>query len=239
MKNSPIGFLSSNAVKLIAVIFMTVDHVGMLLFPQVKLLRIIGRLAMPLFAYMISESCRYTKSKGRFLLRLFLLGSAFQVVYVIFEGDMFFNVFITFSLAVALCGVCDAARELASRKKHLTAFLTVLAAALCLWALTYGVNLILPVRISFDGGVFGILLPVFIYLAPNFPTKLLAMAAGCLLIAVDFGGRQYWCILSVLIVLFYNGERGRLPLKSFFYVYYPAHLAFLYGLDYVLEQMRC
>jgi len=238
VKNPPFAFLSSNAVKLIALILMTVDHVGMLLFPQYRILRIIGRLSMPLFAYMISEGCIHTRNRKKYLLRLFLLGSAFQIVYVIFEKDLFFNVFITFSIAVSLCMAWDSVKANLMKKNVAAAALVIFTAAFGVWFILFGLNLLLPVRISFDGGVFGIFLPFLIYIAPNRVLKLLAMAIGCLLISLDFGGRQYFCILSVLIVLFYNGERGKLPLKSFFYIYYPAHLAVLYGIDYIISMLK-
>ena len=45
--------LTGNQLKLIALITMTLDHVGMMLLPQVRILRAIGRIAFPIFAYMI------------------------------------------------------------------------------------------------------------------------------------------------------------------------------------------
>ena len=48
-------FLSGNALKLLAALFMTIDHVGVLLLPHVIVLRILGRLALPIFAFMIAE----------------------------------------------------------------------------------------------------------------------------------------------------------------------------------------
>ena len=62
--------LTGNQLKLLALIAMTCDHVGLQLLPQFIILRIIGRLAAPLFAYMIAEGCRYTHDRGRYLGRL-------------------------------------------------------------------------------------------------------------------------------------------------------------------------
>ena len=55
--------LSGNALKIIAAISMVIDHVGLMFFPTLKILRIIGRLAYPIFAFMIAEGCYYTKNK--------------------------------------------------------------------------------------------------------------------------------------------------------------------------------
>ena len=67
--------LSGNALKIIAAVAMTIDHVGLMFFPQLKVLRIIGRIALPIFAFMIAEGCRYTRNKLRYFLTVFLLAS--------------------------------------------------------------------------------------------------------------------------------------------------------------------
>ena len=64
------GFLSGNVLKLLAAAFMLIDHVGVIFFPQNVTFRLIGRLAMPIFAFMVAEGCRYTHSKLRYLLIL-------------------------------------------------------------------------------------------------------------------------------------------------------------------------
>jgi hypothetical protein len=59
------GFLTGNQLKLIAAGAMLADHVGLMFFPEAELLRIIGRLAFPIFAFMIAEGCKYTRNKLR------------------------------------------------------------------------------------------------------------------------------------------------------------------------------
>lgn len=49
------GFLSGNALKIIACVTMLIDHIGMMFFPDVVVWRIIGRLSMPLFAFTFAE----------------------------------------------------------------------------------------------------------------------------------------------------------------------------------------
>ena len=55
--------LSGNALKIIGAITMLIDHMGVVLFPGIAILRIIGRISFPIFAFMIAEGCRYTKNK--------------------------------------------------------------------------------------------------------------------------------------------------------------------------------
>ena len=66
-------FLNGNVLKIIAAILMVIDHIGFTFFPSVMILRYIGRLAMPVFAFMIAEGCRYTKDKLRYFLTIAVL----------------------------------------------------------------------------------------------------------------------------------------------------------------------
>lgn len=75
--------LTGNQLKLLALFAMTCDHVGLQLLPQFILLRIIGRLAAPLFAYMIAEGCRYTCKRGRYLGRLLGMAALCQIAYFV------------------------------------------------------------------------------------------------------------------------------------------------------------
>ena len=58
--------LNGNTLKIIAAITMLIDHTGFLLFPQSVVLRVIGRLAYPIYAFMIAEGCRHTRNKLRY-----------------------------------------------------------------------------------------------------------------------------------------------------------------------------
>lgn len=88
--------LTAHQIKLLAVIFMTIDHLGAYGFeiPVFSAynyqLRLIGRLAMPLFLFCLTDSIRYTRSCPKFLLRLYLTAvavSLFTSVTNYFFGD--------------------------------------------------------------------------------------------------------------------------------------------------------
>lgn len=76
----PIKGLSAFQIKVIALAAMTLDHIGAYAFeiPVVEqyreILRSIGRLAAPLFLFLLVQSIRHTRSKPKFLLRLYLAG---------------------------------------------------------------------------------------------------------------------------------------------------------------------
>jgi len=65
-----IRFLSGNMLKIIAALAMLCDHVGLLFFPSQDIFRIIGRLAFPIFAFMIAEGCKYTRNKAKYFFNL-------------------------------------------------------------------------------------------------------------------------------------------------------------------------
>ena len=74
------AWLNNNQLKILALVTMTADHVGLQLLPQYDILRVIGRLAFPIFAYMIAEGCRYTRDRKRYLLTLALMAAVYQIV---------------------------------------------------------------------------------------------------------------------------------------------------------------
>ena len=94
--------LSGNALKWIGAAFMVIDHVGVILFPGMLILRILGRLSFPIFAFMSAEGCRYTRNKFRYFFTMLGVGSVCQIVLFLYNRSMHMNVLLTFSLSVLL-----------------------------------------------------------------------------------------------------------------------------------------
>ena len=105
-----LGF-TNNQLKIIAMIAMLIDHIGAYLFPQVRWLRIIGRLAYPIFAYMIAEGCHHTKSRIRYFLQMAGLAAICQLVYYIAMGSLYQCILVTFSLSVVIIYAIDNFRK--------------------------------------------------------------------------------------------------------------------------------
>ena len=217
--------LNNNQLKLLAMMFMLCDHVGKFLLPQWLPLQILGRLAMPIFAYMIAEGCRYTRNRTRYFLQLFLLATGCQLVYFFAMGSLYQSILITFSLSMVLIFSIDFFQQ----KNDLFSGVVAFAAA----ATVLLVCLALPRWLSgtdfqIDYGLFGVLLPVAVYFAPTKPAKLAACAAALTAVALMLGGLQWYSLFSLPLLALYNGQRGKWKLKYLFYIFYPAHLALIY-----------
>jgi len=222
--------LTGNQLKLIALITMTIDHIGMMLFPRSALLRIIGRLAFPIFAYMIAEGCRYTRSRSRYLCSMAGLGLLCQLVYWFAMGSLYMCVLVTFSLSILLIYAIDLGRE----KKGLSWTLPLLVLGAAIFACV-----ILPRMIPYpdydnDDGIWGELRPVFAYLGTSRKDKFALTSAGLILLNRTLGGLQWYSLLALIPLYLYNGTRGKRKMKYLFYVYYPAHLVVLHGLSLIL-----
>ena len=73
MDTKKLQCLNSTHMKLIALITMIIDHIGAILFPEIRLLRIIGRIAFPIYAYLIGEGCIYSKNTLQYLAKVVIV----------------------------------------------------------------------------------------------------------------------------------------------------------------------
>ena len=228
--------LSNNMLKIIAAIAMVLDHVGHMFFPMVGLLRIIGRIAFPIFAYMIAEGCKYTRNKFRYFLLMFIIGAACQVVYYVAMHNIFMNILLTFSLSVILIYTMQTVKKVVFTHKSVkNSIVAILVFALMIVGVYF-----LTKYVRFDYGFFGVMLPVFASLFHSIdksnPSKLDnkwvsvgTFSVGLLLLCLYSNILYcYYSFLAVPLLLCYSGERGRLNLKYFFYVFYPVHLGLIY-----------
>lgn len=218
--------LTGNQLKLIALISMTLDHTGVQLFPDVILFRVIGRLALPIFAYMIAEGCRHTRDRKKYLGKLLTLGSICQVVYFFAMGSLYQCILMTFSLSILLIYAIDNAR---STPTALLALLTLAAAAFICLGLP---RLLYWTDFAVDYGLWGVLLPVLVYFGGS--RKLALMAVFLCLQAGQEGGVQWFSLAAIPLLMRYNGQRGKGNVGKWFYVYYPLHLVVIYGISVLL-----
>ncbi|MBQ9860229.1 MAG: hypothetical protein IJO76_06100 [Clostridia bacterium] len=236
--------LTANGVKLLACLSMLVDHTGYLLFPQLEWLRWIGRLALPLFAFMVAEGCRHTHNRRRYFLRMLGLGLACQLVYLA-EGlphggttAILLNILLTLSAAQLICFAWldweSAYRQRQGQGIALLRFLLTVAA--CTAVNAFGLTLapLIGVTVVFDYGLAGMLLPLFALLFTGRIPRLLSFAVGVVMLCFSLCRQMPYCwfaLLALPILALYNGRRGSHRLQVWFYAFYPAHLAVLYGIQ--------
>ena len=236
--------LSGNMLKWIAAVFMVLDHVGVILFPEMRVLRILGRLSFPVFAFMIAEGCRYTRNKYRYFFSIFGVGAVCQTVLFVYNGSMEMNILLTFSLSILLVFSFALLKERTWAEN--TSIFALFAAIVLFAGLLTGVG-VLGTLVDLDYGAAGCMVPLFASLLH--PPKgregtalhridrpfvyVLTMGLGLFILSLDHGGIQWFCLFSLPLLLLYSGKRGRGRMKYFFYVFYPAHLLVIQGIAYL------
>ncbi len=240
MQKSTRGWgLSAFVLKVIACVTMVIDHIGVLLLPGVTILRIIGRISFPIFAYFIAEGCRYTRNKVKRFGMIFGLAIMCEVVYYAVSRVVEGTVLMTFSCSILIIYALQAFKKACVGRRAVP----ILCAALCLTA-TVAVGILVSIYVPIDYGLPGILIPVALSLldyregeAPavfqhvdNRLLRLLVVAVG-LVFLWYFRGRvevQIYALLAVPFLALYNGKPGPRVFKYWFYIFYPAHLVILW-----------
>ncbi|WZL80045.1 TraX family protein [Vallitaleaceae bacterium 9-2] len=214
--------MTSNQLKWIAIITMIIDHVGAVLFKEYVLFRIIGRIAFPIFAFLLTEGFSHTHDKKKYALRL----GVFALVSEIPFNLAFYN------------NPWDLS--------HQNIFFTLLIGLLCLWIyetwherhrwLSIGGVYLLALLadvLRTDYGLFGVLLIFILYQTKTLKGKAIViitmnvLLAGLNLLAGATVVLEIYAGLSAIFVFMYNGKKGK-GIKYVFYLIYPFHLALLY-----------
>ena len=212
--------LSSAALQIIAILTMTVDHLGFYLFPNCEIFRIIGRIAFPLFAFLLAEGFMHTRSRSAYFYRILLAAVITQPLCYISDGvtqtTYAHNVLFTLDFAFV-------ALMMAERGGYFLIGVPLIA--------------LLASALNCEYGVFGVLLVVGFYYARKIFTNnriIRLMAQACILAAMmlsladyDSWGVQKWALLAIVPIALYSGKKGRRLPRCFTYVYYPAHLLVL------------
>ena len=223
--------MSGTFLKFLALVCMTVDHVGMVFFPGQIIFRQIGRLAFPIFAYMIAEGCYHTHRMGSYLGKMVLAGAVCQAVYYFFMDSLYQSVLVTFSLAIALIWLLKKAREGSSGLWYVLSLCGIAA----VYFVTERLASYLPgTDYAVDYGFFGVMLPVAVYLGRTKGEKLTLAAILLLALAMVTGTVQFYALLTLPLLALYNGKRGKGLGKYFFYIYYPLHLVVIQIVAYFI-----
>lgn len=204
--------LNSFWLKCIAILAMAADHTGRILFPEEEIFIRVGRIAFPIFAFLLTEGFFHTRDVRRYLVRLGIFAIVSEIPFdLAFHQTMWYpqsqNVFFTLFISVFLMMALERSREWPER------FLEIFIA---MW---------FAEAAGADYGFRGVLLVLIFYICRAKPWAGLCLGAlWNFLWAVPV---QRFGALAVIPIAMYNGKKGR-SMKYFFYVFYPAHLLLLY-----------
>lgn len=228
----------TNLLKLIAMISMLADHTGKMFFGQYQIMRIIGRLAFPIYAYCIAAGCVYSRNRLKYLSRILLVGLVSQPFY-----------------AVALAHTTKAMYAIRFADNPLGAVVnfyiqswatpnimwTLALGLLIIWSLRDGqfvctlalALVVCKVQGSINYGWKGIALMVLFYLFIgrwwlSLPVVLTYMSwwglqgSGYTLFGIRFG-IQMFALLSLPLIYIPTWSKLKIN-KWVFYLFYPAHM---------------
>ena len=240
-----IRILSSNALKIIACIIMLIDHIGIVFMENNRLMRAVGRLAFPIFAFLIVQGLFHTSDIRKYIMRLGLFAVLSEIPFDLAMHDILWypgaqNIFFTLAVGLFAIYAMESRGPIGRWKVEIA-----LAAAL------------LAEFLRFDYGMAGVGVIILFYLCEK---ERSGVPAGCggdavverpegdsqtgsyfgwkqnleivlvsaLMYVLCLGMNQMYALLAVIPVNMYSGKRGKLKLKYFFYLFYPVHLLLLW-----------
>ena len=220
--------MSGSILKLIACLAMLIDHMAAFLpgdFMDMKetlftigdkaitlrlIMHYIGRMAFPLFAFLITEGFTHTHDRKKYGINLFIFALISEIPWnLAHTGELFYgrqNVF--FTLLLGYIGLCALDHYKNDYKKMTIALASLLGVSLLLRA---------------DYTCFGFGFIILLHLLKD--RRMMAIIGCCMLPSRWIGG------LAFIPILMYNGERGFAKAKwtkYAFYIFYPLHLLILY-----------
>ena len=215
-------------LKILAIITMTIDHIGAIIYPNIDAFRIIGRISFPIFCFLLVEGFKHTHNRFRYFIRLLLFAIITQPIYDYAFNNHELNILFTFSLSFLLLSSLEFIKKIINKyNKGIENYLYKTISYL----LIYIIFLILSIILNVDYQALGISLVLIFYLSPNILLSLLLYLI--IAITLDVNNIQLYSLIAFIFIYFYNGKKGK-NIKYFFYLYYPLHLLLLKGLSILL-----
>ena len=225
-----IPFLNGFHLKLIAICTMFVDHLGYTLFPGDLWLRCVGRVAFPIFCFLIAEGCVYTHDRRKYALRLLAFALLSEIPFNLMNSgavwDIYHqNVLWTLLAGALVCWLID----WALKKRTPSAFVLTGAIMVAAYWLLELVNT--------DYSGWGMLLVAMFYGIHRAPggaaVKMAAEAFWLAFFSIAVMGGvlsiELWSLWALVPIWLYNGQRGfsNKAVQYGFYAFYPVHILIL------------
>jgi hypothetical protein len=216
-------------LKMIAIITMFIDHYTAILIPdntmEYIIGRSIGRLAFPIFCFLLVEGFYHTKSVNKYLIRLGIFALISEIPFDLAFSDtttkygflnhqnIFFTLFIGL-FVIYLMRIIE---------KRYTDNMIMINILNCIVVVAGGSA---ASFLATDYSFMGVLMIVTFYL---FRERKFTLTIVLFVINTLNGGPlQLLATLSMIFIVFYNGKRGPKFNKYIFYGFYPVHILVLY-----------
>ena len=237
--------INNNTLKIIAMILMLLDHLWGTIIPGNQWMTLIGRMAFPIFAFLIVEGFFHTSDLKKYMKRLFIFGLISEIPFnLIYTGSIIFpfhqNVMFTLLLGLLIINEIDKLKNNKEIKKKIIPILKIF------------LFLIISIIGFVDYGVTGVLTIVVFYLFRGFKLAWIGQLISLILLYIVFFEGQsvilnifnyeYFLplqsigILSLIFIWLYNGEKGKNNklIKYLFYSFYPVHMLVIYLIYYFI-----
>lgn len=208
------------SLKIIALVTMVIDHYGAIFQSGIIEYRIIGRLAFPIYAFLLVEGYFHTRDVKKYGARLLLFALISEIPFdLAFKGRIEFthqNIFFTLFIGLVTMHFIDKREEYNLNKS----FIIIIA-------------MIAATFLYVDYSFVGIVYILAFYFTRDMNKKERLIKVGLAMLVVNLlllGITQQFALFSLLLIYFYNGELGprNKLLQSFFYIMYPLHLLIFY-----------
>ncbi len=244
----------ASVLKWIALITMLIDHLGASTLAYLlqkngktqpvvnvyEIFRDIGRIAFPLYIFLLVEGMQHTRSKAKYLLRLGLFSLISEIPFdLAFYRKAFEwhsqNVFFTLFIGLAVVWAMDSfEKELAVFRKNAGKDMSPVIFGIYrffLYTALLFLGCVIAELLCTDYRSVGVLAICATYLLRRFPVP---AAALCCLTLLLSSLREFYAFGALIPISLYNGKRGRQP-KYFFYAFYPVHLLLLWCVYLILK----
>ncbi|NLY85299.1 MAG: hypothetical protein GX077_02975 [Tissierellia bacterium] len=208
-------------LKLIALTTMIVDHYGAIFHEDIMIYRVIGRLAFPIYCFLLVEGFFNTRDFKSYAKRLFIFGLISEIFFdYAFYGRLYFghqNIFFTLFIGLMAMYFLENKDGKYKISRNMVLFLAI----------------ILSTFLFVDYAFMGIIYILAFYYYREYPSKNKFLRLGIIMLIVNLAFTslvQQFSLLALPILYFYNGKLGpkNKPLQLSFYIAYPLHLLLFY-----------
>lgn len=214
-------------VKILACLFMLIDHIGMLFFPEVIELRLIGRLAMPLFAFCIARGFYNSKNKNtysNYIKRIIIFSIVSQIPYMLMVQEYKLNIGFLWLFSLLFLGAAE------KEYKNTTDYLFLI---------------LIPIVVTFipiDYGTYGFVFTLIFYYFRIRKDNGFKMYLSWtilhvlrLLLSFEYGIIQLFTLPCFSILNLLEKHDNKLKVnKIVFYSFYPVHISVLVAIKYII-----